>query len=462
MSTVLGLDLGTSSFKVSAYEESGRHLGTLSHPTRWEAGAAGLEMDATWFAGTVRQLVDQCAREYAEGPVAGIGVAGMAETMFVDTVDGRRLPARAWNTGTRSAQLPDVDAFRSTGLLDPGRTPAVHLRAAREAGVPVASWAGLPERAVHALGGRLVAERSLAARTGLVDVVSGQWSPMMVAWSGLDLETLPRIQRAGADSGSCDLAGPCADATLTVAGHDHLVAALGAGADDDTTVFDSLGTGEALIARVVSTPEGVDQNTVTAFNAAGFNVGLGLGAQDLVALGGLGTGNRFNALLSALAERGFDRDDVMSASHSGPFLAEAGTRVRLPSETRELLDGLFGPDWQEVRDAGVASAVIQRTVPDLAAARTVWWAAVTMAAEVARNSLMSLFELLPHLGRLVATGGWLGNSGIRRTREAVLGPFEVPEVIQCGTRGAALLGVRAGGLSPAAFHLPPELTGVSE
>jgi hypothetical protein len=85
-----------------------------------------------------------------------------------------------------------------------------------------------------------------------------------------------------------------------------------------------------------------------------------------------------------------------------------------------------------------------------------------MAAEVARNSLMSLFELLPHLGRLVATGGWLGNSGIRRTREAVLGPFEVPEVIQCGTRGAALLGVRAGGLSPAAFHLPPELTGVSE
>ena len=49
-------------------------------------------MDPLWFAATVRQLVDDCARAYADGPVAGVGVTGMAETIFVDTADGRCLP----------------------------------------------------------------------------------------------------------------------------------------------------------------------------------------------------------------------------------------------------------------------------------------------------------------------------------------------------------------------------------
>lgn len=464
MSTVLGLDLGTSSFKVSAYEESGRHLGTLSRPTLWESAPGGPQMDHTWFSSTVRHLVHDCARTYARGVVVAIGVTGMAETVFIDTPEGRRLPARAWNTGPASATEPDPDLFAATGLLDASRTPAVQLRAAGQAGISVSSWAGLPERAVQALGGRLVAERSLAARTGLVDVLSGDWSPTMAAWAGMETDRLLEIQPAGEPSGTCDLGGPCAGAILTVAGHDHLAAAVGAGADDDETVFDSLGTGEALIARMAPSPETVEPARVAAFNTAGFNVGLGLSEHDLVALGGLGTGNRFNVVLTALTQMGFRRDDVMLAEHSRMYLSGPPTGARLPEVTTDMLTDLFGPDWRQVRDSGRATNVLRRTIVDQSGAREVWWAAVVLATEVARSALTSLRSLLPGLDRLVATGGWLSNPGIRRAREGVLGPFEVPDVRECGTRGAALLAGYAGGLflTRADFPAPPTATGVTK
>ena len=464
MSTVLGLDLGTSSFKVSAYEETGRHLGTLSRPTEWEKAAGVLEMDPNWFSASVRQLVDDCAQAYADGPVAGVGVTGMAETMFVETADGRRLPARAWNTRAGSMPLPDDDLFATTGLLDSARTPAVQLRATTEIGVPVHSWAGLPERAVQMLGGRLVAERSLAARTGLVDVLRGRWSPAMVGWAGLDVETVPVIQPAGKESGRCDLPDRCADAVLTVAGHDHLVAALGAGADGDETAFDSFGTGEALIARIARTPDEVDSVRLAAFNAAGYNVGLGLDESDLVAVRGLSTGNRLNVLLAALAGLGFPPDEVMLAEANAASLVGVGFIHSMPSALTELLSDLFGPDWQNLRDSGTAGTVLRSTVLDLAGARAVWWAAVAVATEVARDSLTSLDVLLPGLGKLVATGGWLRNPGIRRIREDVLGPFEVPDVLQCGTRGAALLAGQACGLFPSRADFPaaPTRAGVNE
>jgi len=85
-----------------------------------------------------------------------------------------------------------------------------------------------------------------------------------------------------------------------------------------------------------------------------------------------------------------------------------------------------------------------------------------MAAEVARDSLSSLHALLPALDRLVATGGWLSNPGIRQVREVVLGRFDVPEALQCGTRGAALLGARASGSSPTAPDLHQTRTGAGQ
>lgn len=443
MPTIIGLDLGTSSFKASAYRDTGEHLGTLSRRTPWRSATFGSELEPLEFANLVRSLVDACAAA-AGTRVTAIGVTGMAETTFVETDDGVVHAARAWNVAPRWLPvLPPAALFTRTGLLDARRTTAAELRQVTDTGRVVRSWQGLPEHAVHVLGGSAVAERSLAARSGLVDVLTGDWSAPLMRWAAVDNAAVPPLWPAGRAAGVADLAGACAGAVLTVAGHDHVVAALGAGAADAVTVFDSLGTGEALIAWLTAEPSTLRAEDVARFTNAGFNVGLGLDEHDVIALAGLGTGNRFNLLLGALAENGFDREEVLRAEERPSGDPEA-IGATLNAEAADLVDVLGGPDWRDLD--GVVTAIVTRTVPDLSTARVLWWAAVARATRNARDALVALGQLTPQATRRVAAGGWFGNAGIREVRDRMLGPFELPPVGESGTRGAALLAGLAAGV----------------
>src|SRR5690606_38844380 len=157
------------------------------------------------------------------------------------------------------------EAFARTGLLDTARTPLVELRRVTDAGSQVRGWSGLPEHAVRVLGEDRIAERSLAARTGLVDVVAGRWDPELLAWAGVSHVDLPELRPAGSPGGRV-LDGVCAGAVLTVAGHDHVTAAIGADAHDRRTAFDSLGTGEALIAQIAGNGERIEPSALAPYN----------------------------------------------------------------------------------------------------------------------------------------------------------------------------------------------------
>lgn len=443
MITLLGVDLGTSSFKVSAYREDGTHLGTLARKTPWRKDTEGAKLGIKAFKSAITQLIGDCVIQHARGRVAGVGVTGMAESIFVTTQDGRSIPARAWNlAASRSEQHPDQALFARTGLLDPARTPSVRLHHLINAGERVVSWAGLPESAVNLLGGRLVAERSLAARTGLIDVHEGTWSDQMLAWSGVDRSTTPALETAGMNAGEVTAVDACRGATLTVAGHDHLVAALGAGAWSSNQVFDSLGTGEAIVAHVGSR---LDSEQYERFKEEQFNVGFGLQDGDLIVLAGLGTGGRFQLLLKTLTASGFSVPDIM-ASDAADAPETLQARKDLPRVAHELVQDLFGPNWQRLHDAPQFSEAIADVITDTALARAIWWEGMDLATQIAKARIDALRAMGISVDEVVAAGGWLANRAIRRARRAILGPFSIPQTPQSGTRGAAMLAGLAAGV----------------
>lgn len=450
MPTLLGVDLGTSSFKVSAYRETGEYLGTVSRSTPWRATASGPELAPEDLANTVGRLVEDCTLAYASDVVAGIGVTGMAETIFVETDDRVVHPARAWNQRLGRPSLPGQELFAQTGLLDVRRSPAVELRRIKDAGHRVRAWSGLPEYAVQALGGSFVAERSLASRSGLIDVRAGSWSTPLLEWAGVADVELPPLRAAGMSAGVA-VAGRCAGAALTVAGHDHLTAALGAGADDNA-VFDSFGTGEGIVARIARSPAALVGGRFESLTTAGFNVGLGVDAMDVIVMAGLGSGNRLNLLLAALAAHGFDREDVMWPRGRPPGAPE-GIGAPLSTRLADLVEALGGPDWQQLH--GEAGQIVGRDVRDLATARALWWAVIARLTYNAREVLDSVRRLIPGVTRLVAAGGWYGNAGIRELREQILGSFELPPVAEAGTRGAALLAGIAADVYAKRSDFPP-------
>ncbi|MFC0531421.1 FGGY family carbohydrate kinase [Phytohabitans kaempferiae] len=446
--SLLGVDLGTTSFKATLFTVAGEERGTVSYLTPWRTGPGGRHLRLEDFSAAVLGLVDAAVVDLAAGTVAGIGVTGMAETVFAWTSTGDALPATAWNDRGPACHtdLPDPHLVARTGLLDFPRTSAAALRGLAPSGQTIGRWANLPEQAVVLLGGEQVAEYSLASRSGLLDVQTRAWSPALFDWAGLDLRSAPRLVPAGSPVGTVRTTGACAGAVLTVAGHDHLVAAVGAGATGPDAVFDSIGTGEAVIAPITAGQAA----QVAGFNAAGFNVGAGVEDGSTNAVCGLGTGNRFTMILDALDRAGYPRAQVMT-----PDDASAGP---LGPALVDLVGAVFHPRWRDLVDSDRAGRVVRDTVDSLAVARAVWVLAVRTASERVREALRELARLTGRPRRVLAAGGWLQDPQIRAIRAEVIGAYEIPATAQAGTRGAALLAGRACGAFPTAHDYPPIAT----
>jgi gluconokinase len=111
-------------------------------------------------------------------------------------------------------------------------------------------WVGVKELLLVWLTGSLATERSSASGTGLLDVVTGRWSPTALAAAGVDADRLPEVLPTTA---TLALAGPAATGvglpagTPVVAGAaDGPLANLGSGALAPGTAGLSLGTSGAV------------------------------------------------------------------------------------------------------------------------------------------------------------------------------------------------------------------------
>ena len=131
-------------------------------------------------------------------------------------------------------------------------------------------WLNGAEWVVHRLGGEQVAELSLASRTGWLDLHARGWWDEALAWSGAPPGLLPEPAPATTAAGTAGDALPRArGAALAVGGHDHLSAAVGAGATGEGDVLVSWGTAQAFIRAVAP----LDAERVAAAVADGINVG---------------------------------------------------------------------------------------------------------------------------------------------------------------------------------------------
>jgi hypothetical protein len=141
---------------------------------------------------------------------------------------------------------------RTTGLRWSSQASIAKLLWLRTSGYqpgPASTWMSVPEWIVFALGGDPIREPSLASRTGLIDQGTGGVWPDALAVAGLSAQVLPDERPAGVRHGYVrrdGVASCAADAVLTVAGHDHPVAAIGVGAAGADELFNSSGTADVL------------------------------------------------------------------------------------------------------------------------------------------------------------------------------------------------------------------------
>jgi sugar (pentulose or hexulose) kinase len=425
----VGLDVGTTTSKAVVFTESGEPVASGHADTPWTYTATGAELDAHALLAATKSAVAQALSSCSDGQVAGLGVTSLAESgVLLDAHGTPVAPVIAWHDTRDDAELTSLgqaitahEFAAATGLplrqqwsLTKHRWLMDHVPTARTAvrRLNVAEWI------VRGLGGDEATEQSLASRTGWLRLAERSWWSDTLDWSGATESLMPPLVIAGtplgrvsADAGLPRLTG----AVLTLAGHDHQAAVIGAGADGPGDELDSCGTAEALVRTVLPT---LPPTVVADLAQAGITTGWHAVADHWCLLGATQGGLALQRILALLGKDEADLPDLDAAA-----LALPGPGVTVAAPPFGRLDILGVAD-------GVGPAHVWRAALE---------AVTDQAAEI--HDAMSRVSG-PHR-TLVVTGGWSRSAGVIEIKRRRFGELVRADVAEAGARGAALLAARA-------------------
>ena len=331
---LVGVDVGTTWCKAAAWDPAtGRQLPAARRPTPWRGG----EADPSQLAAAALDAIREAIELAGGGPVAGIGVASMAESgVLLDSAGRPLMPVIAWHDsrGTAAAGALSAELRGFSDRTGVPVTPVLTICKHRElaGGLPAARWLGIAEWLVRCLGGAETGELSLLSRTGYLDLARRCPWPEALQWAGMPPSLLAEPVFAGTPAGRCRL-DFARGAVLTVAGHDHLAAAVGLDATGAGDLLDSHGTAEALVRSL---------DIAAALDALEPAVASGVSIAWHAAPG---------------------RMAMVAGFRSGYVLAEPGGRSRIEeladrtAALKRVLDGLAGPARRTVVSGGWARDV---------------------------------------------------------------------------------------------------------
>jgi sugar (pentulose or hexulose) kinase len=441
---VLGLDIGTTSSKAVARPASQRgtpHAGQPGTPyaeqrTPWHISGCGqTEIDPGRLLGVAVDLIGSTvqAAESAWGPVRvrSIGVTGLAESgVLLDAAGRPAAPVIAWFDHRGDHELEqaarEAPGFaarfeRTTGLRWSSQASLAKLLWLRASGYrpgPAWTWLSVPEWIVFALGGDPVREPSLASRTGLIDQGTGEVWPEALAVAGLSAQILPEERPAGVRAGYLRHDGVvscAAGAVLTVAGHDHPVAAIGVGAAGPDELFNSSGTADVLARSI---PGALDEAERQRVVSAGWSIGRHVLPGTSLLLAGVSGGLLLRRVLAALG------------AESGP--------ARAALDLASLSVGDLPAGLSVTGDGRTQDDVVIR-IQDGASPASVWTAAVRYTAAQTGLLLDDIEKIVGPHRRAIAAGGWTQMASVRAAKAAAIDAMSFSAVVQPGVTGAALL-----------------------
>lgn len=438
MSLLLGIDIGTSRCKAMLMDREGLLQTSSVLPTPFQTGPLGIEMAAETLWSALGALIGSLGPSVES--VAGVGICGMAECGAPLDAGGSALaPVIAWHDPRGAEVAERLQAQFGDGIgLRTGQRPrpvstVAKLGWLRAHGCPEpARWLGVPELCLWRLTGSEATEHTLASRTGCWDVLAQRWLADVAGAAGFSAAVFPPVRPAGepmgftGERGGLPLGLP-SGVPVTLAGHDHLAGALGAGAREGDLV-NSVGTAETVVGAAAGRPDlrvALERRTP---------VSVSLGGGGWTVMGGAARAGVVLARAAALLGRPLPELDALAVG------AE-------PVGASSLLPGLA--TGGEVSLPGAGPGAIWRGLLDALAGRT--------AETVERVRALAPAERVVVIGGGSRSGPWLQAKAkalglpLIRLRDAHAGDY-------AAARGAALLaGVAAGWWPDGAAAPAPEL-----
>lgn len=259
MLPTITIDIGTTSVKLCLFDADGGLVGSTKHPTPTAADPFG----EVYRTDTLERLVANFVRgldEPVRRSVRRIAVAGVGESGGLVHADGSLAsPMILWHDHRGADRLAALDAsdrdrvYAITGLpVNANYGISKVAWAVDHSGHSAASakWLNVSEYLAATLTGRRWSEFSLASRTSALDLTRKSWSAEMCDVFGLDVAVFPELHPA---TFGAPISTPRArelgldrGVVVHVAGHDHMVGAVGAELGP-AELLNSTGTTEGLL-----------------------------------------------------------------------------------------------------------------------------------------------------------------------------------------------------------------------
>lgn len=258
MLSTVTVDVGTTSVKLCLFDAEGalRASARQSTPTVNDAWGEVYDVDALRDA--IVSFVAGLEHEARAG-VRRLSITGVGESGGLVRPDvSLASPMILWHDHRGAdalSALSETDrelVYSVTGLpvnANYGLSKVAWAVAHHETGGD-AQWLNIAEYLAAWLTGQRWSEYSLASRTMALDLQSGTWSPEVCALLGLDVALFPELRSA--ISGvpltvdAARLLDVASEVRVHVAGHDHMVGAVGAGLQRGE-LLNSTGTTEGLL-----------------------------------------------------------------------------------------------------------------------------------------------------------------------------------------------------------------------
>ena len=426
---LIGVDIGTSRLKAVATDLKLKVLAEYAEPTPWKHEKNFSDIDMLLLAKTVIAVASKAA-EIAGGKVLAIGFTGFSETgVLIDGAGNPLAPGLAWHDprGITEPILKELGDFefraRAGALLNEiaSISKTLWLNKNFPESKKAKHFLSAPEWVAYSLGAEIVNELSLVSRTGFFDVESRKpWEEAIALVSG-SKDYLGRLVVAGEPIGIVNNQGPenLRGAVITIAGHDHFTAAYYCGAINEGSLFDSMGTAEALL-RTFKAP--LTREAIAELAAANVGLSCSVIADHYTLLGALPTGltlERACALVGVAT-----REEKIA-------LGEAALKIDPSASAMRVVNDYHGLSVTNLDDAVSPAALFRATVQHLVDDSSEMVALIEKFTGKAQN--------------VVIAGGWIKNPVIAAAKEKQYGSFRVSDATEAGATGAAeFAGIAAG------------------
>jgi sugar (pentulose or hexulose) kinase len=255
---LLGIDIGTTHCKAGVFDAQGHVLRMTSRPTPTQSTPDGrtiYDPERLW------QTAADAISAVAGDDIRAVGVGSMAETgaLFDRKTGEARSPFFPWfdtaaapQADTLKSHFPHAERFSKAGIRASYKCSIAKLLWLRDHGMDMFEggiWLGAADYIVYRLTGAFATDYSLATRTYAFDIGQKRWDENWLRTLNLPTDLFPPAVQSGTTAGMVkpNECGLPEGIPATVAGHDHVCAALAVGAVKPGIVFDSMGTAESLV-----------------------------------------------------------------------------------------------------------------------------------------------------------------------------------------------------------------------